>query len=52
MTSTSKPFARLGVLASLALLAPATQAADTTPEPPPPPRYSAPAAAPLAASLS
>ncbi len=48
MTPTSKAFATLGVLASLALLAPATQAADTTPEPPPPPRYSAPAAAPLA----
>ncbi len=40
--------ATLGVLASLALLAPHAQAADTTPEPPPPPRYSAPAAAPLA----
>lgn len=42
--------ATLGVLASLALLAPHAQAADTTPEPPPPPRYSAPAAAPLAAA--
>ncbi len=41
-------FATLGVLASLALLAPHAMAADTTPEPPPPPRYSAPAAAPLA----
>jgi tetratricopeptide (TPR) repeat protein len=40
--------ATLGVLASLALLAPHAQAADTTPEPPPPPRYNAPAAAPLA----
>ncbi len=46
----SRPLARLGVLASLALLAPLTQAADTTPEPPPPPRYNAPAAAPLAAA--
>ncbi len=44
----SRPLATLGVLASLALLAPRAQAADTTPEPPPPPRYSAPAAAPLA----
>jgi tetratricopeptide (TPR) repeat protein len=44
-------FATLGVLSSLALLAPAAMAADTTPEPPPPPpaRYAAPAAAPLAA---
>lgn len=40
--------AALGVLASLALLAVAARAADTTPEPPPPPRYSAPAPAPLA----
>jgi tetratricopeptide (TPR) repeat protein len=39
--------ATLGVLASLALLAPQAQAADTTPEPPPPPRYTAPVASPL-----
>ena len=45
-----RSLATLGVLASLALLAPQAQAADTTPEPPPPPRYSAPAAAPLAAA--
>jgi tetratricopeptide (TPR) repeat protein len=50
MNKPSHPFAALGVLASLALLAPQAQAADTTPEPPPPPRYSAPAAAPLASA--
>jgi tetratricopeptide (TPR) repeat protein len=45
----SSTLATLGVLASLALLSPLAQAADTTPEPPPPPRYSAPpVAAPLA----
>ena len=46
--TTTRSRAALGVLASLALLAPAAQGADTTPEPPPPPRYSAPAPAPLA----
>ncbi|MCZ8112039.1 MAG: tetratricopeptide repeat protein [Betaproteobacteria bacterium] len=46
--TTPRSRATLGVLASLALLGPAAQGADTTPEPPPPPRYSAPAPAPLA----